>query len=76
MRLRNAYIIRCDSVEKNSAGEVIKLFCHVDKETLGKNPEDRKVKGVIHWVHADSVVEVRYVSSADYFRRKTRSEPG
>jgi glutaminyl-tRNA synthetase len=58
VRLRNAYIIRCDSVEKNSAGEVIKLFCHVDKETLGKNPDDRKVKGVIHWVHAESAVEV------------------
>lgn len=57
VRLRNAYIIRCDSVEKNSEGEIVKLYCHVDKETLGKNPEDRKVKGVIHWVHADSVVE-------------------
>ena len=57
VRLRNAYIIRCDSVEKNSEGEIVKLYCHVDNETLGKNPEDRKVKGVIHWVHADSVVE-------------------
>lgn len=59
VRLRNAYIIRCDTVIKDSSGAVVKLLCHVDKDTLGKNPEDRKVKGVIHWVHADSAVEAK-----------------
>lgn len=59
VRLRNAYIIRCDKVVKDNSGSVIKLLCHVDKDTLGKSPEDRKVKGVIHWVHADSAVEAR-----------------
>ena len=51
VRLRNAYIIRCDSVIKDESGKVVKLLCHVDLDTLGKNPEDRKVKGVIHWLH-------------------------
>ncbi|WP_027708749.1 glutamine--tRNA ligase/YqeY domain fusion protein [Zooshikella ganghwensis] len=52
VRLRNAYVIRCDEVIKNDAGEIIELRCTYDPETLGKDPEGRKVKGVIHWVSA------------------------
>jgi len=52
VRLRNAYVIRCDEVIKDGLGEVIELRCSVDAATLGKNPEGRKVKGVIHWVPA------------------------
>ncbi|MBU2713392.1 glutamine--tRNA ligase/YqeY domain fusion protein [Zooshikella harenae] len=53
VRLRNAYVIRCDEVVKNEAGEIIELRCSYDPETLGKDPEGRKVKGVIHWVSAE-----------------------
>jgi glutaminyl-tRNA synthetase len=53
VRLRNAYVIRCDEVIKDGMGEVIELRCSVDAQTLGKNPEGRKVKGVIHWVSAE-----------------------
>jgi glutaminyl-tRNA synthetase len=61
VRLRNGYIIKCDDVVKNEAGEIIELRCSCDMNTLGKNPEDRKVKGVIHWVSANKGVsaEVR-----------------
>lgn len=61
VRLRNAYIVKCDEVVKNDAGEVVELRCSCDMNTLGKNPEDRKVKGVIHWVSADKGIpaEVR-----------------
>ena len=52
VRLRHAYIIRCDEVLKDDQGRVVKLLCSVDLDTLNKNPEDRKVKGVIHWVSA------------------------
>jgi len=53
VRLRHAYIIRCDKVIHDPAtGEVVELRCHYDPATLGKNPEDRKVKGVIQWVSA------------------------
>lgn len=52
VRLRNAYVIRCDEVIKDERGEVIELHCSVDLDTLGANPEGRKVKGVIHWVSA------------------------
>jgi len=52
VRLRNAYVIRCDEVVKDNNGKIIKLHCSYDPATLGANPEGRKVKGVIHWVSA------------------------
>ena len=53
VRLRNAYVIKAERVEKNANGEITTIFCTYDPETLGKNPADgRKVKGVIHWVSA------------------------
>jgi glutaminyl-tRNA synthetase len=50
VRLRGSYVIRCDEVIKDADGNIIELRCSYDTETLGKNPEGRKVKGVIHWV--------------------------
>lgn len=50
VRLRGAYVIKCDEVIKDDAGKLIELHCSVDLDTLGKKPEGRKVKGVIHWV--------------------------
>ena len=52
VRLRGCYIIKCDKVLKNSDGEITELICTADKETLGRRPAGRKVKGVIHWVSA------------------------
>jgi len=53
VRLRNAYVIKAERVEKDVNGEITTIFCTYDPETLGKNPADgRKVKGVIHWVSA------------------------
>jgi len=64
VRLRGAYVIKCNSVIKDDAGNIIELRCTIDPDTLGKNPEGRKVKGVIHWVseqHSHSA-EVRLYS--------------
>ena len=58
VRLRNGYVIRCDEVVKGEDGEIEALHCSVDFDTLGKNPEGRKVKGVIHWVSAEHGVPV------------------
>jgi glutaminyl-tRNA synthetase len=52
VRLRNAYVIKCEQVIKDANGEVIELRCSYDPDTLGTNPEGRKVRGVIHWVSA------------------------
>ncbi len=50
VRLRSAYIIKCNDVVKDNQGKIIELRCSYDPDTLGKKPEGRKVKGVIHWV--------------------------
>jgi len=57
VRLRSSYVIRCDDVIKDANGQITELHCTHDPETLGKKPEGRKVKGVIHWVPASQSVE-------------------
>ncbi|WP_439238379.1 glutamine--tRNA ligase [Lonepinella sp. BR2919] len=53
VRLRNAYVIKAERVEKDADGNITCVYCSYDPDTLGKNPVDgRKVKGVIHWVSA------------------------
>jgi glutaminyl-tRNA synthetase len=74
VRLRFAYIIRCDEVIKDDAGEVVELRCSYDPDTRsGSGSSDRKVKGTIHWVSARDAVpaEVRL-----YDRLFTVPDPG
>ncbi len=62
VRLRYAYIIRCDEVIKDASGQVVELRCSYDPDTRsGTGSSDRKVKGTIHWVSATEAVaaEVR-----------------
>lgn len=57
VRLRGAYVIKAERIEKDAEGNITTIFCTYDDETLGKNPADgRKVKGVIHWVSADKAL--------------------
>jgi glutaminyl-tRNA synthetase len=68
VRLRHSYVIRCDEVIKNAAGEIVELRCSADLNTLGKNPEGRKVKGVIQWVSATGCASrSAFVRSLVYF---------
>jgi glutaminyl-tRNA synthetase len=58
VRLRFGYIIRCDEVIKNDAGEVTELRCSYDPDTRsGTGTSDRKVKGTIHWVSTDHGID-------------------
>ena len=58
VRLRSAYIISCNEVIKDDAGEVIELRCSYDPDTRsGTGTSDRKVKGTIHWVSAAHAVD-------------------
>jgi glutaminyl-tRNA synthetase len=50
VRLRGAFVIKCNEVIKDEQGKIIELRCSHDPDTLGKKPQGRKVKGVIHWV--------------------------
>jgi len=59
VRLRNAYVIRCDEIIKDADGNITELKCSYDENTLGKKPEGRKVKGVIHWVSAAQAIKAQ-----------------
>ena len=50
VRLRGSYVIKCEKVITDDKGNVVELRCSYDEKTLGKKPEGRKVKGVVHWV--------------------------
>ena len=56
VRLRYSYVIKCDEMVKDEQGNIIELKCSIDHDTLGKKPEGRKVKGVIHWLSAEHAV--------------------
>lgn len=59
VRLRHAYIIKCEHVIQDEEGNIIELRCSYDPDTLGKAPEGRKVKGVIHWVSSEHAHPVK-----------------
>jgi glutaminyl-tRNA synthetase len=60
VRLRFGYIIRCDEVIKNAAGDVVELRCSFDPDTRsGTGSSDRKVKGTIHWVSCEHAIDAR-----------------
>lgn len=74
VRLRYAYIIKCEEVIKNDKGEVVELHCTYDPDTRsGTGTSTKKVKGTIHWVSAKHAVdaEVRL-----YDRLFTVENPG
>jgi glutaminyl-tRNA synthetase len=57
VRLRGAYLVRCASVVKNDAGEVVELRCTYDPASRGgSSPDGRKVKSTIHWISAANAV--------------------
>ncbi|ACT12253.1 glutamine--tRNA ligase [Pectobacterium aroidearum] len=61
VRLRNAYVIKADRIEKDEQGTITTIYCSYDAETLSKDPADgRKVKGVIHWVSAAHAVPAEF----------------
>jgi glutaminyl-tRNA synthetase len=59
VRLRYAYIIKCDKVIKDAQGNIIEIHCTYDPETKSGLPTaNRKVKATIHWVSAHDAADV------------------
>lgn len=59
VRLKGAYIVRCDEVIKDENGEIKEIHCTCDMETRSGTPgADRKVKGTLHWVSAKDAVDI------------------
>ncbi|HHT7855599.1 glutamine--tRNA ligase [Pasteurella multocida] len=74
VRLRNAYVIKAERVEKDAEGNITTVYCTYDPDTLGKNPADgRKVKGVIQWVSAEDYLPAEF---RQYGRLFTVANPG
>lgn len=73
VRLRHAYLIRCEEIIRDEKGEIIALRCTYDKDSLGKNPTDRKVKGVIHWVSCEKAHPIEVLQ---YDRLFSLANPG
>ena len=58
VRLKGAYIVKCESFRKNNQGEIEKIYCTYDPEThSGNELSNRKVKGTLHWVSARHAVD-------------------
>ena len=78
VRLRYAYIIKCNEVIKDSGGKIRELRCTYDPETRSGGTSTRKVKGTIHWVPAKQAVpaEVRLYERLFTFERPDEVEEG
>ncbi|MEH0833085.1 glutamine--tRNA ligase [Pectobacterium cacticida] len=61
VRLRYAYVIKAERIEKDEQGMITTIYCRYDADTLSKDPADgRKVKGVIHWVSAAHALPAQF----------------
>ena len=59
VRLKGAYIIKCESFVKDENGEIVEIHCTYDPETKsGSDTSGKKVKGTIHWVDANNCMDV------------------
>ena len=76
VRLKHAYIIKCEEVVKDAAGEVVELRCTYDAESKsGGAAAGRKVKGTLHWVSAGEALDAE-VRLYDYLlKTEEESEP-
>jgi glutaminyl-tRNA synthetase len=60
VRLKYAYIIKCDEVVKDASGNIVELRCTADLDSKSGGPTaNRKVKGTLHWVSAAHAVDAQ-----------------
>ena len=76
VRLKGAYIVKCEDVVKDGEGHITEIHCTVDFDTRSGTPgADRKVKGTLHWVCADTAVDVETVNTNSLTVMKSKAEP-
>ena len=74
VRLKHAYIIKCEEVVKNEKGEITELRCTYDPESKsGGSAANRKVKGTLHWVSANDALDAE-VRLYDYLLKTDDEE--
>ena len=57
VRLKGAYIIKCEDYKKDEKGNITELYCTYDPETKSGSGSQRKVKGTLHWVSSEHAVD-------------------
>ncbi len=73
VRLKNAYIIKCEEVVKDADGNVVELRCTYDPQSRsGSDTSGKKVKGTLHWVSAAHAVPCEVRLYDQLFTKKTR----
>ena len=74
VRLKHAYIIKCEEVVKDEKGEITELRCSYDPESKsGGSAANRKVKGTLHWVSANDALDAE-VRLYDYLLKTDDEE--
>ncbi|WP_313972216.1 glutamine--tRNA ligase/YqeY domain fusion protein [uncultured Selenomonas sp.] len=74
VRLKHAYIIKCEEVVKDEKGEITELHCSYDPESKsGGSAANRKVKGTLHWVSAKDAMDAE-VRLYDYLLKTDDEE--
>jgi glutaminyl-tRNA synthetase len=76
VRLRYAYILKCEHVTTNDAGVPVELGCTIDAESLRGSTATRRVKGTIHWVSAAHAVDAEVRLYDRLFRSEDPGENG
>ena len=76
VRLRYAYILKCERVVKDASGAITELRCTIDPESLSGATAQRRVKGTIHWVSAAHARDAEVRLYDRLFRSEDPSENG
>lgn len=74
VRLKHAYIIRCSNVIKNPDGSIAEIHCEYDDSSRSGEGSSRKVKGTLHWVNADSALDVEVRLYRSLFTRENMAD--
>src|SRR5579871_3014828 len=75
VRLRGGYFITCTGVEKNASGDVVEVHCSYDPATRSGNaPDNRKVRGTIHWVSAQHAIDAEVRLYENLFSKEDPSD--
>ncbi|MDR2711785.1 MAG: glutamine--tRNA ligase/YqeY domain fusion protein [Clostridiales bacterium] len=75
VRLKHAYIIKCEKVIKNEAGEVVELHCTYDENSKsGSDTSGKKIKGTIHWLDRQNAVRAQLRLYGHLFNRENPEE--
>ncbi|MBE0651945.1 MAG: glutamine--tRNA ligase/YqeY domain fusion protein [Bacteroidales bacterium] len=57
VRLKGAYIIKCEDFKKDEQGNIVEIYCTYDEATKSGGHDQRKVKGTLHWVSVDHAID-------------------